>query len=150
MTPADLWLRHKTHVAELDDEAVYAAITADLDTDMVVTIVRRSSADRPQGLVIDTDQHSEIAGVEASSFVLWSDTAPAELDITIPAGRFTVSHVWRDGDITHGWTGWCGLRRLPEDGDQPDDESDRWHLVASDGHDGFSIDLDVVISFAPT
>lgn len=148
MTPADLWLQHQTHVAELDDEPVYASITADLPTDMNLTVVRRSSGDRPQGLVIDTDQPSRIGDVEASSLVLWSDTAPTSVEVTVPAGRLTVSHVWRDGDVTHGWTGWCGLRRVDEF--DTDDESDRWHLVASDGHGQFGVDLEVEISFAPT
>ena len=101
MTPADLWLQHQTHVAELDDEPVFAPITADLDADTELTIIRRSAGGRPQGLVIDTDQPCRVGDVESTTIVLWSDTAPTEVTLTAPAGRLTISHVWRDGDVSN-------------------------------------------------
>ena len=143
MTPAALWMQHRTHVAELDDDPVYAALTTELDTDTSLTITRTAAGTRPQGLVLDTDRPCRVGDVEATTLVLWSDTAPAEVTVVVPAGRLTISHVWRDGEIVHAWTGWCGIRRTHDTSD------DRWHLVASDGHADLTTDLDVEIVFVP-
>ena len=142
MTPGDLWLRHRTHVAELDDMAIYAALTIDLATETMLTVQRRAVGPRPQGVVIDTDLPCRIGDVETTTCVLWSDTAPTEVAVTAPPGRLTISHVWRSEGTVHGWIGWSGIRRV-------EDDEGRWHLVASDGHDDLADDLDVTITFDP-
>lgn len=140
-TPAELWLQHQTDVAELDDEPIFAAVTIDLDEPATLTVTRIAvTSDRPQGLILDADGPLTVGELEAPSMVLWSDTAPAELAVEAPAGRLTISHAWRDGDIVHAWTGWTGITRS----DDPDDPS-RLNITASDGHDGISRDLEIEI-----
>lgn len=140
-SPAELWLQHHTDVAELDDEPIYAAITIDLD-DAATLLIRRTDVnpDRPQGLVLDADADLTVGELTSGSWVLWSDTSPAEVTVMAPPGRLTITNVWRDGDIVHGWTGWAGIVRH-------DDEADphRIHLAASDGHDTITDDLVVEI-----
>lgn len=140
-TPAELWLQHRTDIAELDDEPVYAAINLDIEAASTL-VVRRMAANqsRPQGLVLDADAAMRVGSIEAPTMVLWSDTSPAEVAVAVPAGRLTVSHAWRDGDVVHAWTAWSGIVRHEQAA-----EPGSLRLIASDGHGGFSADLDIVL-----
>ena len=140
-TPAEVWLQHRTDVAELDDDPIFAAVTLELDEPALLMITRTAvSSDRPQGLVLDADHDLVIGDHRSPTLVLWSDTAPAEVTVEAPAGPVRVSNAWRDGDIVHAWTGWAGIIRH----DDADDPS-LVVLSASDGHDAITSDLVVEI-----
>ncbi len=140
-TPAELWLQHQTDVAELNGELLHAAVRLEIDKPATLTI-RRASAnpERPQGLVLDSDEPLTIGDTTTPRLVLWSDTALAEVSLAVPPGRITFSHAWRDADIVHAWTGWAGIVRH----DDPDDPS-HIRLTASDGHGSVTADLEVDI-----
>ncbi|MEM9468453.1 MAG: hypothetical protein AAGA90_24000 [Actinomycetota bacterium] len=145
---SELWLEESADAAEVDGEIVHAALTVDLDIDSQVTIVRRSaSTDRPQGVALDADQPFTIADQTGTRMVLWSDTAPASVDVRVPAGRLTIWNVWRDDGAIHAWTGSAGIRRIELD-DADADFGVR--LVAHDGHggQGAALEVDVLISGA--
>ena len=140
-TPAELWLQHQTDVAELDGEPIYAAITLEVDEPTTLAITRASAnPERPQGLILDSDDPITIGDTSASTLILWSDTAPAEVSVVVPPGRISLSHAWRDGDIVHAWTGWAGIMRH----DDPDD-ADCVRFTASDGHGSVAADLEIGI-----
>lgn len=145
-TPAEIWSQHLSDVADLDGEPIFAAVTLDLDAPATVTIRRlAANPSRPQGLVLDADEAVHVGETDAPTVVLWSDTSPAEVSVEVPAGRLTVSHAWRDGDIVHAWTGWAGITR-----DDDPDEPGRIRLVASDGHDELRADLEVELRVGET
>ena len=140
-TPSELWLQHQTEVAELDGEPLYAAVTLELDEPATLAITRTNAIpERPQGLILASDEPITIGDTTATTVILWSDTAPAEVSVAVAPGRIAVSHAWRDGDIVHAWTGWAGIVRH----DDPHDPG-LVRLTASDGHGSVSADLEVDI-----
>lgn len=53
-TPAELWLHHRTDVAERGGEPVFAALMLQIDRPATLTISRASAnPTQPQGLVLD-------------------------------------------------------------------------------------------------
>lgn len=139
-TAADLWLDELTDAAELDGDVIHAAVTIDLDIDSIVTITRGLvGGERPQGIAVDADEPFLVAGERFSSVVLWSDTAPATVELRVGAGRLSIWNVWRTDGAIHAWTGSAGMRRLELD----DHDSDFGiRLLARDGYDGDDVDLE--------
>jgi hypothetical protein len=140
---SELWLDERTDAAEVDGDVVHAALTVDLDIDSVVTVRRRRASDaRPQGLGLEADEPFTIGEHTANRMVLWSDTAPDDVEVHVPAGRLSLWNVWRDDGAVHAWIGWAGIRRVELD-DADADFGIR--LLATDGHDDTDVDLDVEV-----
>ncbi|MEM9201149.1 MAG: hypothetical protein AAGC53_05800 [Actinomycetota bacterium] len=140
---AELWLDELTDTAEVDREVIHAALTLELDIDSRVTITRtHANADRVQGLAIDADHSFTIGDHDASRMVLWSDAAPEQVEVIVPAGRLTIWNVWREAGAVQAWIGAAGIRRIELDNPACDFGV---RLLAFDGHKGSTPDLEVDI-----
>lgn len=106
-----------------------------------ITVTRESSTDeRPQGIVLDADNPLRVGDVESSRLVLWSDSAPAQVEVhSDDAGDLRIWHVWRDGDLIQAWEGKARL--------EVDDAGDDLALECHDGHGAADADLVVRLQF---
>ena len=109
--------------------------------DTTITITRESaSTDAAQGIVLEADAPLTIGEVEATRVVLWSDTAPDQVDVlTGDAGDLRMWNVWREGDLVQAWEGDACI--------ELDDDGDDLGLACHAGHGGDEPDLVVRLSF---
>lgn len=109
--------------------------------DTTVTVTRsHASEDPPQGLVLESDHPLRVGETKAERIVLWSDTAPEQVDvITGDAGDLRMWNVWRDGRLIQAWEGDARM--------EVDDDGDDLGLDCHDGRGGDRPTLSVRVSF---
>ena len=93
-----------------------------------VRIERVSATDeRPQGLVIESDTEMTVAGRIGRRFVLWADTAPdiVEVSLATPT-ELRLWNVWDDGGMTQAWLGAASIHA--------ETTGERTRLACRDGH----------------
>ena len=90
MTAAERWIDEQTGSVDHDGDTVHAAVTVDLNVDSIVTVRRiHATGERPQGLALDADQPLMVGDVTNTRMVLWSHSAPDEIEIVARAGRLS-------------------------------------------------------------
>lgn len=110
MTAAERWIDEQTGSVDHDGDTVHAAVTVDLNVDSIVTVRRLHATDeRPQGLALDADQSLMVGDVTNARMVLWSHSAPDEVEIVARAGRLTLWNVWEADGAVHAWVGAAGM-----------------------------------------
>ncbi len=80
----------------------------------VKVVRKRSTAPRPQAIVIDSDAEMRVGDISARRFIIWSDNSPEEVDIVCPdGGQLRVWNAWRNSDdpddFIHAWLGNAGM-----------------------------------------
>ena len=105
MTAAERWIDEQTGSVDHDGDTVHAAVTVDLNVDSIVTVQRiHATGERPQGLALDADQPLMVGDVTNTRMVLWSHSAPDEVEIVARAGRLTLWNVWEADGAVHAWS----------------------------------------------
>ena len=113
MELSELFIRGKSHVAEYRGGQVWSCWRAKLpgDREIGVTFVR--SAKRPvPGLCIGVRGGTAVVNeVEGPEMVLWSDTSPRTVEVTIKAAgsckevELELWNCWRTEGLTDAWVG---------------------------------------------